>query len=162
MKNRYRVAVIVHLLFVFFLIGCAQTVSQKKSGQRAIAIVLKITGKDSKPEQIELYSKNVFEGRVKVLKTNAASHFSEPVHFKFYKESGELIYEEYVQNPLKRHIESFEPDGVIKNNEIANDNNGFINIRFGIEENVSTVKAEGYVIFNGKETLLSTLNISIP
>ena len=162
MKNRYRVAVIVHLLFAFSQIGCAQTVSQKKSGQRAIAIVLKITGKDSKPEQIELYSKNVFEGRVKVLKTNAASHFSEPVHFNFYKESGELIYEEYVQNPLKRHIESFEPDGVIKNNEIANDNNGFINIRFGIEENVSTVKAEGYVIINGKETLLSTLNISIP
>ena len=162
MKNRYRVAVIVHLLFAFSQIGCAQTVSQKKAAQRAIAIVLKITGKDAKPEQMEVYSKNVFDGRVKVLKTNAASHFSEPVHLKFYKESGELIYEEYVQNPLKRHIESFEPDGVIKNNEIANDNNGFINIRFGIEENVSTVKAEGYVIINGKETLLSTLNISIP
>ena len=162
MKNRYRVAVIVHLLFAFSQIGCAQTVSQKKSAQRAIAIVLKITGKDAKPEQMEVYSKNVFEGKVKILKTNAASHFSEPVHFKFYKESGELIYEEYVQNPLKRHIESFEPDGVIKNNEIANDNNGFINIRFGIDENISSVKAEGYVIVNGKETLLSTINISIP
>ena len=162
MKNGYKVAVILHLLFAFTQIGCAQTVSQKKSGQRAIAIVLKITGKDAKPEQMELYSKNVFEGRVKILKTSVESDFKEPIHLKFYKESGELIYEEYVQNPLRRQIESSEPDGVIKNNEVADDNNGFVNIRFGIEENVSTVKAESYVIVNGKETLLSTLHISIP
>ena len=162
MKNHYMVAVILHLLFAFSQIGCAQTVSQKKSGQRAIAIVLKITGKDAKPERIELYNKTVFEGKVKVLKSNTASQFSEPVHVKFFKESGELIYEEYMQNPLKRHIESFEPDGVIKNNEVANDSNGYINIRFGIEENVSSMKVEGYVIVNGKEALLSTINISIP
>ena len=96
------------------------------------------------------------------MKSNTASQFSEPVHVKFFKESGELIYEEYMQNPLKRQIESFEPDGVIKNNEVANDNNGYINIRFGIEENVSSIKMEGYVIVNGKETVLSTFNISIP
>lgn len=162
MKNGYKVAVILHLLFAFSQIGCAQTVSQKKSGQRAIAIVLKITGKDAKPEGMELYNKTVFEGKVKVLNRKTASDFSEPVHLKFYKESGELIYEEYVQNPLKRPIESFEPDGVIQNNEVANDNNGYINIRFGIEEDISNVKVEGYSMSNGKETILSTLNISIP
>lgn len=161
MKTGYKIAVILHLLFAFTQIGCAQTVSQKKSAQRAIAIVLKFTGKDAKPEQMELYSKNVFEGRVKILKTSVESDFKEPIHLKFYKESGELIYEEYVQNPLRRQIESSEPDGVMQKNEITNDS-GFVNIRFGIEENVSTVKAESYVIVNGKETLLSTINISIP
>ena len=38
MKNYYKVAVILHLLFAFSQIGCAQTVSQKKSGHRAIAM----------------------------------------------------------------------------------------------------------------------------
>lgn len=162
MKNCYKVGVILHLLFAFSQIGCAQTISQNKSEKRAIAVVLKITGKDAKPEQMELFNKTVFEGKVKVLKSNAASQFSEPVHVKFYKESGELVYEEYAQNPLKRNIESFEQDGVIKNNEVANDNNGYINIRFGIEENLSSVKVEGYVIANGKETLFSTFNITLP
>lgn len=161
MKNYYKEAVFLFLFSAFVQIVCAQTLSPNKSPQKAIALVLKFTGSKGIPARIELYSKHVFEGRVKKIRSTSAAQFTEPVHVKFFNEQDQLIYEEFAQNPLKQKMESFEQEGSIHRHVVETDS-GYLNFRFGIDQNLKSIKVVCFTMNKGKEIIFPTLNVSIP
>lgn len=160
MKKYSKSGLCLLLISAFVQIGCAQTLSPDKSPQKAIALVLKFAGIKGVPAQVELYSKNVFEGRVKNIRSTSAAQFTEPVHVKIFNEQDQLVYEEFAQNPLKQNMESFEPDHSIHRHVVESDN-GYLNVRFGIDQGMKTIKVVCYSSSKGEETVLSTLNISV-
>lgn len=159
MKNFFTGLLLI-ISLVSFQLGCAQTVSQNAAVQKSIAVVLKFSGKNGMPEQVEVYSKNTFTGNLKNLKAGVVLVYTEPYRLKFFNETGELIYSEENQNPLKQSMESGSPEGALERNEVVN-KTGYANIRFRISENVKNIKAACYKINGLEEIEISTLNIAV-
>jgi hypothetical protein len=160
MKRLFSVMIVMAVLTAWIQYGFAQTASENEQVPRSMAVVLKFTGKNGIPEQMQLFSKHVFQGQVRNLQTNPGSNYSDLYRLKILNEKEELIYADVIGNPLVQNMESYNPEGTMERNDVQAET-GYANVRFEIEDHLKSIKVVLYKINGDAESVIATINISI-
>ncbi|HKR03118.1 MAG TPA: hypothetical protein VJY62_00675 [Bacteroidia bacterium] len=139
------------LAFMAFIqCGYAQPAMQDTTARITFSIILKFSGKNGMPEQMEVFSQNTFKEKRGFLQRGQQSG-TEIYKLQFFTATGELLYSEEIQNPLKEVMEKNNLEGFIERKEVVKET-GYVNIRFEINENVKKIKAVCSKI-NGEEEI---------
>ena len=148
------------LTFMAFMkVGFAQPVAQTTPASMTVSIILKFSGKNGLPEQIEVFSQNTFKEKPGFLQRIQLSG-TEIYRLQFFTGAGELLYSEEIQNPLKEIIEKNHSEGLIERKEVLKET-GYVNFRFEINENVKKIKAVCSKINGEEEVAVTSLIIEI-
>jgi hypothetical protein len=152
-----KLKIILSLIFLCVLqITYSQQTDNAKLSGKSAALILKISGKHSEVDKLEVYSLTSYEGTAKKTDILKATRSTEVLKIKVFDQNDHLIYEGFHDNPLSQNLESFEEDGRVNNN-ILPDETGYINIRFAVPANLQNITIRCYSVKDEKETLLSTL-----